>query len=37
MFATTHSHSDIGITGTTEHFLDPLGPEPRSHGRLHYL
>ncbi|PTT79624.1 alpha/beta hydrolase [Pelomonas sp. HMWF004] len=25
------------IPGITEHFLDPTGPEPRSHGRLRYL
>jgi len=34
---TTDSHSGIRIPGTTEHFLDPLGPEPRSRGRLRYL
>lgn len=37
MSATTHSHSEIRIPGTSEHFLDPLGSEPRSHGRLRYL
>ncbi len=37
MSATTHSHSDIRIPGVTEQFLDPPGPEPRSHGRLRYL
>jgi alpha/beta hydrolase family protein len=35
--ATTNSHSGISIPGTTEHFLDPLGPEPRRRGRLRYL
>jgi pimeloyl-ACP methyl ester carboxylesterase len=35
--ATTDSHSGIRIPGTTEHFFDPLGPEPRSRGRLRYL
>lgn len=37
MSATTDSHSTISIPGTTEHFLDPLGAEPRSPGRLRYL
>ena len=37
MSAITHSHSSIEIPETTEHFLDPFGPEPRSHGRLRYL
>lgn len=33
----TTNHSDIRIPGTTEHFLDPFGSEPHSHGRLRYL
>ena len=37
MSSTPHAHSDIRIPGATEHFLDPTGAEPRSHGRLRYL
>ena len=37
MSSNPHSLSDIKIPGVTEHVLDPLGPEPQSHGRLRYL
>lgn len=37
MSAITESQSAIRIPGTTEHFLDSLGQESRSHGRLRYL
>ncbi len=31
------AHSIFRIPGTSEHFLDPLGTEPRNLGRLPYL
>lgn len=37
MSAITVSKSAIRIPGITEHYLEPLGPESRNHGRLRYL
>jgi pimeloyl-ACP methyl ester carboxylesterase len=36
-FAPSPSNSGFGIPRTTEHFLDPRGPVPHSHGQLRYL